>query len=181
MSGRSAVPSALIALAGLAAFLIAGCERTGQSPAKTQGEVASQPVNASANQAAPTEPAGNEDDRETTPVETTSETRVVAYYFHRTMRCPTCLSIEKQSREAVEAGYADELESGQLEWHAVNIEAPGSEHFEQDFELEASALILAEMVGDEVVRWKNLTDVWELVEDSLEFQVYVWTELGDFL
>ncbi len=30
----------------------------------------------------------------------------VAYYFHRTIRCPTCLSIESQSQEAVNSVFA---------------------------------------------------------------------------
>jgi hypothetical protein len=45
----------------------------------------------------------------------TADVKVIAYYFHRTMRCPTCLSIEKQAREAIEIAYSEELRSGKLE------------------------------------------------------------------
>ncbi len=110
-----------------------------------------------------------------------SATRVIAYYFHRTMRCPTCLSIEKQAREAVEAAYPAELETGKLKWQAVNIEEAGNEHFELDFELSSSALVIVELHGDEVAAWKNLERVWELVEDPLGFQEYVWNELMEFV
>jgi len=169
-------------LAALAAVLVTGCRQASTSGMKALGEAASGPLDAGANAgAARVEPEAREHADAVAPREIVSQTRVVAYYFHRTMRCPTCLSIEKQAREAIEAGYGDALESGQLEWHAVNIETPGNEHFEQDFELESSALVLVEMAGDEVLRWKNLTSVWELVEDPPAFQLYVWTELADFL
>jgi len=108
------------------------------------------------------------------------DTRVIAYYFHRTMRCATCLSIEKQARKAVETMYPDQLAAGKLEWHAVNIEEPGNEHFETDFELESSSLVLVQMRGDKVAKWANLPRVWDLAHDPAGFQEYVWTELAQF-
>ncbi len=107
--------------------------------------------------------------------------KFIAYYFHRTIRCPTCLSIEKQSQEAIEAAYNGELSTGQLAWHAVNIEEPGNEHFEKDFALERQALTLVELRGKEVQRHKKLERVWELVENPYGFQEYVVTEVALFL
>ncbi len=182
MTERITVLRGTTLAAALAAVLVMGCRQASTAGMKPLGEAAPGPAGASANEAAaPIEPEANENTGAAEPTDIASQTRVVAYYFHRTMRCPTCLSIEEQAREAVDTGYSEALESGQLEWHAVNIEAPGNEHFEQDFELESSALVLVEMAGDEVLRWKNLTSVWELVEDPPAFQVYVWTELADFL
>ncbi len=106
---------------------------------------------------------------------------IIAYYFHRTMRCATCLSIEKQSREAIELAYGSELSSGRLEWHAVNIEEPGNEHFEKDFELQTQSLVLVESISDRVARWKLLPKVWELVEDPYGFQEYVVSEVALFI
>jgi hypothetical protein len=110
-----------------------------------------------------------------------AERNYIAYYFHRTIRCATCLSIEKQSREAIEMGYGGELSAGRLEWRAVNIEEPGNEHFEKDFELDRQSLVLVEMLGDQVKRWKTLPRVWELVEDPYGFQQYVVTAVAEFL
>jgi hypothetical protein len=112
---------------------------------------------------------------------TAADTRFIAYYFHRTLRCPTCLAIEEQARKAVEEGYDEELAAGKLKWRAVNIEAEGNEHFEKDFELSTSSLVLVEMKGDEVVQWKDLAKVWELVHDEPAFQKYVWAEVTAFL
>lgn len=108
-------------------------------------------------------------------------TIVIAYYFHRTMRCPTCLSIEAQARDAINEGYADALASDRLEWRPVNVEEEGNAHFESEFDLSGSSLVIVEMHDDRVARWKNLERVWELVEDPLAFQEYVWSELVQYL
>lgn len=110
-----------------------------------------------------------------------AQTRVIAYYFHRTLRCPACLSIEKQSQEAIELFYNAELAGGTLEWQAVDIEEPGNEHFEKDFDLERQSLVLVEVEGEQVRRYRKLEGVWELVEDPYGFQEYVVNEVGRFL
>jgi hypothetical protein len=121
----------------------------------------------------------------TPPVSTSQATetsrKYIAYYFHRTIRCPTCLSIEKQSREAIELAFHSELGAGALQWHAVNIEEPGNGHFERDFALDRQALVLVELEGEQVQRHKKLERVWELVDDPFGFQEYVVTEVALFL
>jgi hypothetical protein len=107
--------------------------------------------------------------------------KFIAYYFHRTLRCPTCLAIERNAKRSVEQGFAADLKSGRLAWRAVNIEERGNEHFEKDFELESSSLVLAEMKGDHVLRWKNLEQVWELVGNPPRFHEYVQSELRAFM
>jgi hypothetical protein len=109
------------------------------------------------------------------------QVKVIAYYFHRTVRCHTCLAIEEEAHEAIENGFFDELEAGRLEWRAVNIEEPGNEHFETDFGLESQSLVLVGVRGETVQRWEILPRVWELVEDPYGFQEYVWAEVMEFL
>ena len=38
--------------------------------------------------------------------------RVVAMYFHRTQRCPTCQKMGSFSDEAVKTGFADQIKDG---------------------------------------------------------------------
>ena len=200
-----ALARVLVIMAGFA-VLVAGCDRTDQTGSEASAQAANaqtvyevpavadsseqqgQPADALSD--APLAPMLQKESTEQEAAATEQsdtgdsgapDAKVIAYYFHRTMRCPTCLSIEKQAREAVEAAYLEELEAGQLEWHAVNIEEEGNEHFESDFELSSSSLVIVEMHGDEVAAWKNLEQVWELVEDPLGFQEYVWNELMEFV
>ena len=116
-----------------------------------------------------------------TQVAETGVSSVVAYYFHRTLRCEACLSIEGQSRSAIESNFPRELDDGRLEWRAVNIEEPGSEHFQKDFELERQSLVLVELEGEQVRRYRKLERVWDLYEDPQALEEYVVDEVALFL
>jgi len=168
-------------------ILLIGCERQPPPPPTPTTSTAAPPVvtASGSNQAAPEAPvaAGEASDGETVPAEaaTAPAPRVIAYYFHRTLRCPTCLAIEQRVREALEVGYADALADGRLQWRPVNIETPGQEHFQQDFALETSTLVLVQHDGPRQVRWKKLEQVWQLLEDPTKFQNYIWTEMEPYL
>ncbi len=110
-----------------------------------------------------------------------AEHTVVAYYFHGASRCQTCLRIEQYSREALEAGFREEIQSGALEWYAVNVEEPPNEHFIADYELTTRSLVLVDMEGGAETRWKNLSRVWELVGDREAFVGYVLQETQAYL
>ncbi len=106
---------------------------------------------------------------------------VVAYYLHTTFRCSTCRKLEVLSREALEAGFAEELGSGRLAFRVVNVEEPGNEHFTQDFQLVTKSLVLVEYRNGAVVRWKNLPKIWQLVRDRDACLRYVQDETRAFL
>lgn len=102
------------------------------------------------------------------------------YYFHRTLRCQTCLKIEALARQVIEENFGAGLADGRLTWQAVNIEVEGNEHFERDFSLQTQSLILAEYADDRCVRWKLLPEVWDLVASEPAFTEYVCRELYEF-
>lgn len=106
---------------------------------------------------------------------------VVAYYFHGTSRCVTCLRIEEYAREAIEVGFPEEIQSGALEWYAIDVEQPQNEHYITDYELTTRSLVLVDMDGGEQTRWKNLGRVWELVADKEAFVNYVREETQAYL
>ena len=47
--------------------------------------------------------------------------------------------------------------------------------------MQSQSLVLVEMKGAQVARWKLLPKVWELVEDPNGFQQYVVTEVAVLL
>jgi hypothetical protein len=106
---------------------------------------------------------------------------LIVYYFHRTIRCPSCLRIEEWAKEAIEGRFANELANGIVEWRAVNIDSPESKHFERDYELTAQSLVLVRMKDGQPAEWKNLKAVWELLGDYGRFTEYVQTEVSSFL
>ncbi|MGD2109612.1 MAG: nitrophenyl compound nitroreductase subunit ArsF family protein [Phycisphaerae bacterium] len=102
--------------------------------------------------------------------------KLVAYYFHRTQRCDTCLTIEAYAEEALRAALPEAFETGEVEWHAVNIEEPANEHFVQDYELVTSTLVLVNMRDGKQVGWRALHEVWDLVDEKDAFLAYVAKE-----
>ncbi len=98
---------------------------------------------------------------------------IIAYYFHWTTRCHTCLEIEKYSRDVMIESFGDELKSGRLEWHAHNMELPEHEHFQKDFDLSTPSLVLVRLEDEVIAEWKVLGEVWDLVETPADLQDYV--------
>jgi len=107
--------------------------------------------------------------------------KICVYYFHGSMRCPTCYKLEQYSKEAIEDNFKSELASGRLEYRVVNIEQKGNEHFIHDYQLYTKALILSLVKGGTQVKSKNLTHIWQLVGNKYKFIEYVKEELANFL
>ncbi len=107
--------------------------------------------------------------------------KIVAYYFHRTQRCPTCNRIEALTHEIIHQNFAEELSSGKLELRVVNVESPGNEHFETDFNLVSQSIILVDFKTGKQMKWKNLDQIWELIGTETEFRIYVESEIRGFM
>jgi hypothetical protein len=110
-----------------------------------------------------------------------SSDRLIAYYFHGTARCESCIKIETYSRSAIEAGFPDLLKSGRLEYRTVNTDIPANEHYLDDYQLYTKSVVLADMDGDKQVRWKNLEKVWDLLDSEDTFVRYVQDEVKQYL
>jgi hypothetical protein len=118
--------------------------------------------------------SGSQPTAETVSDSTTDS--MVAYYFHSKKRCATCRTIESLARKSL----APAVESQSLAWRVVNYQDPEHRHFTQTFDLYAASVILVQMRGTEIVRWKNLERVWELNDDPDAFQKYIQIEWKRF-
>jgi hypothetical protein len=107
--------------------------------------------------------------------------KVIAYYFHVSVRCPTCRAIEEYAREVVERGFAAQLKSGALEWRPVNVQLPQNRHFIRDYQLYTRSLVLVKLKDGQQVEWRNLEKVWELVSRKTDFLKYVQTHVRAYL
>ena len=106
---------------------------------------------------------------------------VIAYYFHGDKRCPTCMKLEAYAKEALEADFRDEFDSGRLEWRVVNVDRPENEHFIKDFQLVTKSLVLVDMHNGEQAQWRNLERIWDLVHDKSAYLKYVCENARDLL
>jgi len=104
-----------------------------------------------------------------------------AYYFHGNFRCPTCRRIEEFSKSAINEGFPEDLKNGTLTFEAVNVEELENRHFIKDYGLYTKALVIVSYAGEEPVKYKNLTRVWELTGSRDKFYEYVRDEVKTFL
>lgn len=108
-------------------------------------------------------------------------TQVIAYYFHGTIRCETCLRIEKQAREAIEGRFPAEMAEQRLIFKAVNYDQPENAHFANDFKLPCPSLVVVRQKRSKAEKWKLLGETWEHVENPVKFNEYVEGEVEKFL
>jgi hypothetical protein len=107
--------------------------------------------------------------------------KVIAYYFHVTVRCTTCRNIENYSKDVIHERFAQELASHRLEWRLVNVQLPENRHYIQDYQLFTKSLVLVLEQGGKEKEFKVLNDTWELVGDKAKMQKYVEKEVRDYL
>lgn len=110
-----------------------------------------------------------------------SKSKVIAYYFHGTFRCPTCTAIERYTKEAIESNFKDALSVGKLEFKAVNVEERGNEHYVNDYQLYTKSFILSLVKDGKEVKSKNLSKIWDYAGNKQRFIDYVKSGVADFL
>lgn len=107
--------------------------------------------------------------------------RVVAYYFYTTFRCPSCHKIEQHTEGAIKEYFAKEIESGDLVYEVINIEDKNNEHFVQDYQLYTKSVVLSLVKDGKEARFKNLERVWQLLGSKDGFYDYIKEETRSFL
>ncbi|MBW7866114.1 MAG: hypothetical protein H3C30_17085 [Candidatus Hydrogenedentes bacterium] len=111
----------------------------------------------------------------------TTPDAIHVYYFHRTLRCPSCERIEAWTKTTVENSFPVELESGKVVWRSINLDEPEFAHFNGDYDLNTQSVVVSEWKNGRETHWKNLEEVWELLDDQPGFQQYIEAEVRGFL
>lgn len=106
---------------------------------------------------------------------------VIAYYFHRTMRCPACLEIESNAQRVIETEFENQIANEKLMWIPLNLNEPGSEEFEIEFDVSVSTLVIVKVQDGNHTKYKKLEKVWDYIGNPVEFDEYVQTEVKEFL
>lgn len=105
------------------------------------------------------------------------QSKLMVYYFHRTVRCPSCLLIEDMAKQAVSSGFESELKSGRIELKIINIDEPAQAHFEKDYALEFQSVVLSSVKNGKETSWKNLPLIWDYLEDEDKLMTYIQNEI----
>lgn len=99
--------------------------------------------------------------------------QVVAIYFHRTNRCPTCQRIGAYIEEAIKEAYARELKTHVVEWHPMDFENRKNRRLVESYEITNPSLVLLDVHEGQVKQWTPMPKVWNLVGRKKEFFAYV--------
>lgn len=102
--------------------------------------------------------------------------KLIAYYFHISRRCYSCVRMQELSQIAIEEGFAKEIESGLVEYKTVNLDPQENRHYLKQFNLtNPTVIIVIEEIGA-YGEYENLTRVWQLYNNPDAFIEYIQTE-----
>lgn len=101
------------------------------------------------------------------------EKAVTAYYFHGTVRCPTCYKIEMYTESAMSENFK---KNKKISFKSINIDEPQNQHFINDYNLYTKSVILVDKTGN----WKNLDKIWTLTGNEYEFKEYIVNSVNEF-
>jgi hypothetical protein len=111
---------------------------------------------------------GPETEKQETP-----EHQVVAIYFHRTERCPTCKRIGAMSEGAVTKGFQKEVKTRGVEFHFIDFQDKKNAKLVEAYGIDSPTLLLLNVFEGETECHASLPKVWQLVGKPDEFRAYV--------
>lgn len=108
--------------------------------------------------------------------------RLAVLYLHGTVRCETCLEIERIAERTVRESFSQELAAGTVSWQAIDYELPENDRYDREFSPPCPSLVLAEVLADgRFARHKILGETWNLIHDEPQaVAAYVRREIEDF-
>lgn len=88
------------------------------------------------------------------PASSVSKTGDVdVYYFHMTVRCTTCKTVEAEARKNVEMLYPEQYKSGKISFTSLNIEEPAGKATGERLGINSQTLLIVK--GDQKINLTN--------------------------
>ena len=106
-----------------------------------------------------------------------NKTVIDVMYFHATIRCQSCLDIERNAKSTMDELYANEIKSGKMTFASLDFLEPENEKFSKKYDFDNQVLIISKKVNGKEVKWKNLDKIWEYSGDYNKFRDYVKKEI----
>ncbi|TWU30520.1 nitrophenyl compound nitroreductase subunit ArsF family protein [Bythopirellula polymerisocia] len=107
--------------------------------------------------------------------------QVIAIYFHRTQRCPTCKRIGALAEEAIRRGFPKEIKTRVVEYRLVDFQDKKNTKLVKQYGINTPTLVLSNVFDGEVVRATSMPTIWQLVGKPEEFQAYVQDGVTKYL
>ncbi|OHB66949.1 MAG: hypothetical protein A2V70_08655 [Planctomycetes bacterium RBG_13_63_9] len=109
------------------------------------------------------------------------EHRVMAIYFHRTQRCPTCKRISAYIEEGVKDGFAQQIKDKKVSLHLIDYQNKKNEQYAKFYKIAGPTLVIVDVHDNKVTRWAPMPKVWSLVGQKKDFLEYVQEGVRDYL
>jgi len=164
-----------LALCLVSAIIIFGCKKQGNSNSVSEPKSDADKETIQANHNPIDSNAAS------SPAMDGNDTVVIAYYFHRTIRCAGCLEIETNAQRVVESSFATQIADKKLIWVPFNLDEPGGEEFKKEFDVSASTLVLSKTKDGNHTEYRKLEKAWDFIGDPAKFDTYVQNEVKQFL
>jgi hypothetical protein len=78
---------------------------------------------------------------------------VEVYYFHMTVRCTTCKTVEAEARKNVEMLYPDQVKAGRISFVALNLEEATGKEMGKKLGVNSQTLLIVQ--GDKKINITN--------------------------
>jgi len=98
---------------------------------------------------------------------------VLAVYFHRTHRCPTCLKIGSCIEQAIRQGFAEQMQQGTVRLRLIDFQTPQNARIAAARKIDGPTLVIIDVRDGRVAAWRKMPRVWSLLADQDEFFAYV--------
>ncbi|MDQ1266823.1 MAG: hypothetical protein QG635_1976 [Bacteroidota bacterium] len=102
-------------------------------------------------------------------------------YFHATVRCSMCLTIEDFINKSILANFDKELKSGLLSVHSIDFLQEENSHYQDDYNFDTQTLVISKKVNGKETKWKSLDKIWDLAGNYNKFESYIVKEIKKML
>ena len=107
--------------------------------------------------------------------------QVLACYFHRTKRCPTCKTISAYIEEALKTRFAGQMKTGRVKLYMIDYQDKKNQRYTKAYKISRPTLVLMDVHDGKLTRWTKLEKVWGLFYDKKAFCEYVEKETRGYL
>lgn len=106
--------------------------------------------------------------------------KLEVYYFHRTARCVSCMTIGEYISKTMLENYADEMANGKIDYREINVDLPENKELATKFKASGSSLFLNAIRGekDEI---QNVIEVWTLKSNEANFKNFLKQKIDNLL
>lgn len=102
------------------------------------------------------------------------------YYFHRTQRCSTCLSVGRYTKELIQQKFADKVEQGVIDFREINIDLPENAELVNKFQVGGQSLFI-NAIKDNQDSISQDINIWRLVRSESQFKSYLENKINGLL